>query len=431
MASKNSSNFITNLPTTLKVFAAMGVVLLLIVGLFVFRMLTSPRGGWSESSIVKTQGVTVKTIPITYQTVGTLEAQEQVDLNSEIPGTVAKIYFQEGQWVKAGQPLLQLKPDKQYADVNYAQAGIQQSQAGLISAQAQLDSQAQAVLQAKAQYTLAQNEYTRYQSLFQQEFISAQDLDAKKAALDVAQAGFQSAVKQQAAANARVSELRAMTSASQAQFARSASSYGDTMIRAPFSGQVGQKYVDKGDYVLMSEKLVTLVNAQSMKVAVNLPEKYRRQVKKGSVITVTSESLPGKTIQGKVLFIDPVVSPDTLTFTVKAQLENPESFLEPGQYVSVQVQLGQKSDAILLPEQAIVAQGERYYVYVQVADPKNKQNIAKQVFVELGQRIPGFVEALTGITPADKVVVAGVQKVQDGTPLIEQSDLAKKKGAKP
>lgn len=391
------------------------LLLLAIAGTLYQRFSTQPQNNFAFTASVKSAPVRQVSLPLAYETVGSLEANQKVALNPELQGVIQKIHFTEGQWVSAGMPLIQIDPDKQSAEVLETESSILASEGTLSSLNADYQAKLENVKSALAQKNWAQAEYGRYKNLWEKEFVSKQDFDLRQKQLETEEANYAVALKQKDSAFAKLQEAKASLESAKARYQRSRSNYADTLVRAPFSGQIGLKYVDIGDYVLPSEKLVTLVQANPLKATFNVPEQYLGALKKGLPIEIQTESLPEKVFHGSIIFVDPVVSDTNRSVTVKALIENQEHLLRPGQYTRIKTIFGTKENALVVPEESIVPQGERYFVYL----AKQGKAVFKQV--ELGTRIPGWVEVRSGIQPKDRVIVGGIQKVQDGMTIQEAS----------
>ncbi len=388
------------------------LVLILSIGLTLyFRIMGHPHHGFNFTPSVTVATVEVKTLPVTYETVGSLEANQQIDIKPETPGLIRQIYFKEGEQVHQGQPLVRLEHDKQSADIEEAQSNISQAKASMESVQDDYQSKLASLQQAKAQENLAQAEYKRYKTLWNKQFISAQDLDEKKTTYQVAKANYTAIAMEKNSALSRLQQAKAAVQSATAHFQHTQYDYADTLIDAPFSGIIGLKQINIGDYVIPTQKLLTLVQSDPLKVTLGVPERYLDQLKMGMPVDIQAENDPNKTVTGHIIFIDPMVSQDTRSVTVKALIQNPQNVLKPGQYANIKVILAYKKDALIVPEESLIPQGEKYYVYV--AD----HGKAMYQPVKTGIRIPGWVEITQGLQAHQEVLTGGIQKVREGSPI--------------
>ncbi len=239
------------------------------------------------------------------------------------------------------------------------------------------------VQQAQANLTLARAKYERANELQGKGFISGQAKDEAENNLKVAEAAL-------ALANARLAK---------------------TEIKAPFSGVIGLRSVSVGDYVKEGADMVNLESIDALKVDFRVPEVYLRQVAVGQTLKVTLDALPGKAYDGKVFAINPLVDAAGRAMVIRAQVKNTDTALRPGMFARVRLITQATDDALVLPEQALVPQGDDQYVY-RVVDGK-----ANRVKVVTGQRRDGMVEIVEGVAAGDLVVNAGQLKLRDGSPV--------------
>jgi len=315
----------------------------------------APDKGAPNAVVVEAVTAAVASMPQMITAVGSLRSDESVTLRPEVAGRVVRIGFEEGRPVAKGALLVKLD-----AAVNDAE-----------------------VQQAKANLVLAKSKYERAIDLQKQNFISGQ-------ARDEAENNFKVAEAAQALAAARLAK---------------------TEIRAPFSGIIGLRSVSIGDYVKEGQDMVNLESIDPLKVDFRVPEIYLKQVQVGQTLEIGLDALPGKTYQGKVTAINPLVDAAGRAIVIRALVKNQDTALRPGMFARVKLFTREAQDALVLPEQALVPQGEEQYVF-RVVDGK-----AVRTKVEVGQRRDSRVEILKGVARGDTVVTAGQLKIRDGTPV--------------
>ena len=267
----------------------------------------------------------------------------------------AIILFKEGQNVRQGMTLVRLDPAINAAEVQ----------------------------QAKANLTLAKSKYDRAVELSQRNFISGQ-------------------AKDEAENNLRVAE---------AAVALVAARLAKTEIKAPFSGVIGLRVVSVGDYVKEGADMVNLESIDPLKVDFRVPETYMRQVQPGQTLTVTLDALPGRKFDGKVLAVNPLIDAAGRSVVIRAIVRNADTSLRPGMFTRVNLITKDEKDALVIPEQAIVPQGDEQFVF-RIVDGK-----AARVKVDIGQRRDGKVEVLKVLDVNDMVVTAGQLKLREGMPV--------------
>jgi len=304
---------------------------------------------------VEVAKVAQQPMPQTITAVGSLRSDESIVVRPEVAGRVSAIRFQEGQRVAKGATLVMLDPA-----IN--QAEVQQSRANL---------------------KLAQGKYDRAVDLAKSNFISGQAKDEAENNLRVAEAGLQLA---------------------EAKLAK-------TEIKAPFSGIIGLRVVSIGDYVKEGADVVNLESIDPLKVDFRVPETYLKQVQVGQSLQVQLDAVPGKTFDGKVFAVNPLVDAAGRSIVIRALVRNSDTSLRPGMFARVRLITRDEQNALVIPEQAIVPQGDEQYVF-RVTDGK-----ANRVKIAVGQRRDGLVQVLNGLAPNDVIVTAGQLKIRDGVPV--------------
>jgi membrane fusion protein (multidrug efflux system) len=291
-------------------------------------------------------------LPQTITAVGSLRSDESITLRPEVAGRIASIAFQEGQRVAKGALLVRLDPAINDAEVQ----------------------------QARANFKLAQSKYDRAVDLAKSNFISGQAKDEAENNLRVAEAAL-------SLAQAKREKME---------------------IRAPFSGIIGLRVVSAGDYVKEGADMVNLESIDPLKVDFRVPEIYLQQVQVGQSLTVTLDALPGKSYEGKVFALNPLVDAAGRSIVIRALVRNPDTALRPGMFARVSLITRAEKNALVIPEQAIVPQGEEQFVF-RIVDGK-----VSRVKVEVGLRRDSKVEIVKGLAPTDMVVTAGQLKLREG-----------------
>ena len=294
------------------------------------------------------------------EAVGSLRSRRSVVLRPEISGRITQLNFSDGQRVRKGQLLVQL-------DDQLPRAQVQQS---------------------RAELSIARANHKRNQELVAQGFISQRSVDESAANLEVAEAKL-------ALAEATAQRLR---------------------ILAPFDGVAGIRGVNVGDYLKDGADIVNVEDLDAVYVDFRLPERLQNKVKTGQTARVAFDALPGVQYSAVVLAINPQIDADGRSLAVRGCIDNRRLQLRPGMFARVTAVFGERSDANVVPEEAIVPDGAAPYVLRVVAGTEEGSQVAKRTPVRLGARTPGFVEVVEGLAPGDVVVTAGQQRLQrDGT----------------
>lgn len=320
-----------------------------------------------EAQPVQAQGVRQEIIAV-----GSLLSNESVVLSPEIAGRIVKVQFREGRPVEAGTPLFLLDDSVHRAELE----------------------------QAKAALSLSQRNHERATELFERKLISARERDEAAARLDVDRATV-------ALAEARLAKTR---------------------IVAPFDGVVGLRTVSPGDYVQPGQALAPLEQIRVLKADFRLAEAALSSIAVGQTLNLEVDAYPGQIFPGTVYAIDPRLAEETRSIGVRARVPNDKGLLRPGLFARVRLVVAERPNALLVPEQAIVPQGDKLFVYV-IEDGK-----AAIRPVRVGLRQAGQAEIVEGLQAGDIVITAGMQKIGPGSPvtpinLAPEGDSAPQDGA--
>ncbi|MDT8998446.1 efflux RND transporter periplasmic adaptor subunit [Paucibacter sp. APW11] len=306
---------------------------------------------------VEAQPVELRVLAEESQAVGSLRARQSVMLKPEVSGRVVKLGFSDGQRVRRGQVLIQLDDSLQAAQLQ----------------------------QAEAQAGIARTQLQRNRELLAQSFVSASVVDQAKAALDVAEA-------QVALNRAQLERMR---------------------IVAPFDGVAGIRQVNLGDYVKDGAALLSLEDASSMWVDFRLPERDLPRLRKGQSVSLTLDAMPGRSFEARVEALDAQLDTAGRSMLVRARLDKSAPELKSGLFARVSVRLGERAEAVLVPEEALVPQGGKQFL-IKLVDPKAELPLTEKIEAKLGQRLPGKVEVLAGLKAGDWVVTAGQSRLMRG-----------------
>lgn len=316
-------------------------------------------GGQAPATPVETAAVEAMRVPQSITAVGSLRSDESVTLRPEIAGRIATIQFQEGQRVVKGATLVRL-------DAAVNQAELQQARANL---------------------WLAKSKFDRAVDLAKSNFISGQARDEAESNYKVAEAAL-------ALVEARLAKME---------------------IKAPFSGIIGLRSVSVGDYVKEGADLVNLESIDPLKVDFRVPEVYMRQVQSGQPLEIALDAYPNKTFEGRVLAVNPLLDAAGRAVVIRAQVKNQDSSLRPGMFARVRLITKDVAEALVVPEQALVPQGNEQFVF------KVVDNRAVRSKVDVGQRRDGKAEILAGVAAGDVVVIAGQQRLRDGVTVVARN----------
>ena len=286
---------------------------------------------------------------------GQVEAIQSIELKPDVEGRLNEILVREGTIVAKGAPLFRIDD-------------------------AELQAQ---VARAEAERDLAQQSLKRTRELLEQRASSQADLENAEA------------MYRSSAASLDLLKVR----------------LDRTTVRAPFAGIMGQRFVSVGDYVTTASRLASLQTVDPTRAVFQVPERYATSLQKEQRITFQVAALQGRQFVGRVDFVDPVVQLPARTITVKALVSNPKGELRPGMFVEVRLETAVRPNAVVIPEDAILALQQESFAWVVV------EGKATRRVVSLGVRTPGFVEITDGVREGEQVVVGGVEKMSEGAPV--------------
>lgn len=289
----------------------------------------------------------------TADAVGTLAANESVEIKSETDGTIEAIRFDEGQPVASGDVLVELDQAKLRASLMEAQANL----------------------------TMAESNRRRYAALLETQAVARQEADQAEATW--------------AATKALVDRLTAELE--------------EATIRAPFEGIAGARLLSVGQFVPKGTSLTTLIDPDPMKLEFRVAERFLAQIRQGQAVKLRTAAYPEVLFTGEVYFIDPQVDPATRTVLLKALVPNADGRLRQGMFARAELVLRVREQAVVIPETALLHQGDLTFVYA--IDGRQQ---AQQRPVKTGVRLAHQVEVTEGLAPGEQVVIEGHQKLHPG-----------------
>ncbi|MFQ3594831.1 MAG: efflux RND transporter periplasmic adaptor subunit, partial [Sphingomonadaceae bacterium] len=210
------------------------------------------------------------------------------------------------------------------------------------------------------------------------------------------------------ATRAQVEAAQAAVDVARGQVAAGRSQLGDRVIRAPFSGWLSLRRVSPGAVVSAGTTIATIVDYSRIKLDFPVPETFLASVDRGLPIVARAAAFPGETFAGEVSSIDPIVDPVTRAATVRAIIPNQDLRLRPGMLMTVDIEAHPRKAAVV-PELAVVGQGERQFVYRLVEGDR-----VARTEVRTGLRRAGVVEVVDGVAVGDRIVVEGTVRIRDG-----------------
>jgi len=285
---------------------------------------------------------------------GSLIANEEIELRSEVPGRIVAINFEEGSHINKGDLLLKIDDRELQAQLKKLQVEEKQ----------------------------AKDDLYRKEKLLELKAVSQEEYDKSFNTLCI----------------------------TQSQFDLLKTQISKTEIYAPFSGQIGLRQVSPGGFV-SSETLVTrLQQLDPVKVDFAIPEKYREKIRKGTLIKFRVEGIDSA-FTGRVYAIDPKIDPGTRNLSLRALCSNPNGLLVPGAFAKVEIVLDDLKDAMVIPSEAIIPQlnGEKVFIC--------KEGKAKSRIIQTGLRTEREVQVIDGLNKGDTVIITGLLQLREDMPV--------------
>lgn len=315
--------------------------------------------------------VSTRDVVYTVESVGTLEAEEEVKIPARVSGPVTKVSFQEGDAVTPQTVLAEIDPARYALEYARAKAGVEQATAVLHDAQQAYDQRAGLRKQDRG-------------------WVSDEELRRYETALERAKADLS----------------RATTDLNLAQ-----KNLDDSKVRPPFAGIINAKLVATGEYVRPEGVIGTIANVRTLKLRFTVPEVDAGRVEVGQPVRFSVRAHPDREFTASIFFVSTTADPTTRKVEIKARCDNPDGLLKPGFFTAVQLQTGLHHAAVMVPEEAVIPTEVGFVTYV-VED-----GVARQRRVEIGLRDKGEVEILKGLRPGERLVVRGGHVIADGMPV--------------
>lgn len=305
-----------------------------------------------------------KSLTSSFQSIGSVEAARGVMVASEVSGTVVGILFQSGAEVKAGEPLVQIDKSIEEAQLRSAQSTAELNRLNL----------------------------ERIRGLRKTSVVSQSDMEAAEAqAKDSA---------------ARVDQL--------------ASIVEKRTIRAPFTGRVGIRQVQEGQFLKPGDSVVTIQAFDPVYVNFSLPQQRLADISTGMKVKITSDALPGRVFEGAITAIEPTVDATTRNINLQATLQNHDGALRQGMFVAVSVLVPGTFERVVIPATAVIfaPYGDSVFVVTEVESKKGPRLEAHQKFIRLGQREGDLVAIEEGLSAGERIVTIGGFKLRNGTHVV-------------
>ena len=340
------------------IVVVVAAVAILLIARWLFGTAQLPQRPPMGPPLVVPHTVTVRPFAERIESIGTVYANESVTITAPVSERVAQIRFSENATVKAGELLVQLENGEEQADLAEAEITVAQ----------------------------AQRDFERIKALRAKQVVAEQEFDTQRSALD--------------AAVARLTAARVR--------------FSDRAITAPFAGVLGLRRVSQGALVAPGSVITTLDDLSVIKAEFSVPETFLAALTPGQKVTAHSIAWPDAVFEGTVSVINTRVDPATRAVSLQAKIPNPDGRLRQGMLLTVELRAHDRT-SVAVPEQALVAYGEKQFVFVIKAGATPPT--AAQREVKLGVRETGWVEITSGLAEKELIVLEGVMLLRDGAPI--------------
>jgi membrane fusion protein, multidrug efflux system len=327
------------------------------VSLVVVAGCTAAGQARRDAGAGRSSGVTVSTAPVqhisiqrTVDLAGTLISPDEAKVSAEAPGVVESVSVQLGDEVRKGQELVRLAPRELELALQRAESALRQTEAqlGMSGADSQPlpDDQIATIRTAAATLDDARTQNTRAEQLAARGLLAGAEVEATRTKLKVAEAAYESALETVRSLKASLQDRRAAYELAQKKL-------NDAVIRAPVAGAVSERLVQPGEFIKEDTPVITLVQMDPLKLSTAAQEKYAGVIKPGMAVQFSVESYPNEMFRGRIVSVSPAVDQATRTFTVEAELPNPNHRLKPGFFAKGAILTHIDQSVIAAPDDAV------------------------------------------------------------------------------
>ncbi|MEM9088642.1 MAG: efflux RND transporter periplasmic adaptor subunit [Cyanobacteria bacterium P01_F01_bin.53] len=370
--------------------------------------------------------------------VGTLDSQAGVSLQPEANGRVTQIFVNSGDSVAAGDPIMQLSPERSQADYNAALASVSAARSGRDSARSSLRAAEARQSELQADLDLANNDYGRTATLVERGALAQEQLDEVNRDRAVALSALNSALQEIEALQSSLAQSEATLAQAAANANATQQDLFDKTVTAPIAGIVGDIPIKLGDYVTAGSQLATITQNQDLDIEIAVPVNDASRLRVGLPVELTLFGSEEAIATGNLRFVSPTTDPTTQTVLAKARFSTPSQPIQDNQRLEVRV-IWDERPGILIPTTAVSRLGGQTFVFVPgKPDPQAEgegspqgpppaaadgppPTVAKLKPVTLGDLQGNEYQVLEGLAPGETVIVSGLLNLSDGVPIDPQS----------
>jgi RND family efflux transporter MFP subunit len=346
-------------------------------------------------------------LPTTLDVTGTLMADAQTDIPSEIEQRVVEIAVERGQYVTDGQVVARMDDrdaQNQLREAEAAEAQIRE-RLGLVNGTTFDALRTPEVQQARATMDRAEADYKRFVQLLDEGAVSRAEHDLRRADYLAAKAQYETTVNQ-------MRQLYQSLLAQKVRVAMGRKAVEDATIRAPFSGVIAEKAVNVGRFTKKGDRVATIVRIDPLRIELAIPEGAVAAVRKGQRVSFAVQSYPDRKFEGTIAYVGPAVRAESRALVVEAIVPNAKALLQPGLFATAHIELPAAQSSVMVPATAVRNEGGVFKLFVA------KNDRAEARIVQVGREAGGSVEILRGVRTGERVVVQPADGLTDDSPVI-------------
>ena len=371
------------------------------------RQEMTSANGPTDPVEVKTGMVVERNVERSVEVVGTLKADEEVVVSSEVKGVIEELPVDLGSVVRRGQVLARISQKEYQWRVDQANAALQQVKArlGLRGEGSHPDPvQNPEVRQAKASLDEAKLRFDRAKTLIQNGDIAQEQYDVAEMGFRSAEARYQAALdnfqNQVSLIDQRIAELQLVKK-----------QLNDATIVSPLDGIVSQRHVTRGEYIKAETRIVTIVKSNPLRLQAVFPEVAVPSIQLQMPVTLKVDAYPGRSFKGFISRISPALDEKARTLTVEATVDNSSGELKPGLFAKVNLLVNKQSPAVMVPVNSLVTFAGLTKLFV-IQDGRAVERIVKT-----GVQDGDFIEILEGAKVGERIAVDMVSRLSNGVPI--------------
>lgn len=344
-----------------------------------------------------------RSVPSTLDVTGTLMADAQTDIASEIEQRVVEILVERGQVVSAGQEVARMDAKDATNQLHEAEAAEAQirERLGMVNGLSFDALKTPEVQQARAAMDRAEADYKRFVQLIEEGAVSRSEHDLRRADYLSTKAQYETTVNQ-------MRQLYQSLLAQKVRVAMGRKAVEDTIIRAPFSGLISEKAVSVGRYTKKGDRIATIVRVDPLRIELTIPEGAVTAVIKGQKVSFTVQSYPGRQFEGTIAYVGPAVRAESRALVVEAIVPNPKALLQPGLFATARIELPSARPSVMAPVAAVKGDGGVFRLFIAKGDR------AEARLVQVGRETDGRLEILRGLAAGERVVSPQLPGLSDG-----------------